>query len=150
MISIVKNKRAYFDYEILEKYEAGIELFGYEVKSIKTGHISLRGSFVIIKKSEVFLLNASISPYQPGNTPKDYDPLRRRKLLLHKNEVKSLIGKSKQKGLTLVPLRVYTKRRKIKIKIGLARAKKKLDKREIIKKREIERESKREIKEMGM
>jgi len=141
-----KNKRAYFDYEIFEKYEAGIELYGFEVKSVKTGHLSLKGSFVIIKNMEAFLINAYISPYQANNTPKDYDPLRTRKLLLKKNEIKSLIGKQKQKGLTLVPLKAYNRKGKIKIEIGLAKSKKKFDKREKIKKREFERERERALK----
>lgn len=141
-----KNKRAYFDYEILEKYEAGIELLGFEVKAIKTGHLSLKGSFAVIKNMEVFLINAYIPPYQPNNTPKDYDPLRTRKLLFKKSEIKSLIGKQKQRGLTLVPLRVYNRRGKIKIEIGLAKSKKKIDKREKIKKREFEREKERTMK----
>jgi len=144
-----KNKRAYFDYEILERYEAGIELFGFEVKAVKTGHISLKGAFVIIKDGEAFLVNATIPPYQPNNTPKDYDPSRTRKLLLKKSEIKSLIGKQKQKGLTLVPLKAYNKRGKIKIEIGLAKAKKKFDKREKIKEREFERERERAMKRTG-
>lgn len=138
---IATNKRAYFDYEILEIYEAGLELFGHEVKAIKTGHINLGGSFIVIRGEEAWLLNAQIPPYQPKNTPKDYEPDRTRRLLLHKREIKELIGKSSQKGLTLVPLRVYNKRNKLKLEFGIARHKKKEDKREYIK----ERESKREI-----
>ncbi len=140
------NKRAYFDYEILETLEAGVELFGFEVKSIKTGHINLAGSYVVIKNNEAWLLNASIPPYQPTNIRIAYDPLRTRKLLLHMYELRELIGKSAQKGLTLLPLRVYTKQSRIKIEIGLARNKKKQDKRETIKKRESEREIERSIK----
>lgn len=143
---ITKNKRAFFDYEILEKYEAGIKLLGPEVKSIKTGKISVKGSFVIIKQNEAYLLNAFIPPYQPKNTPKDYDPSHTRKLLLKKKEIKSLIGKTKQKNLTLVPLRVYNKKGKIKIEIALAKSRKKIDKREKIKKRDIQKEIAREIK----
>ncbi|MCD6094589.1 SsrA-binding protein SmpB [bacterium] len=142
----IVNKRAYFDYEILEKYEAGIELLGNEVKSIKKGQVSLKGSFVIIKKDEVYLLNAHISPYQVKNTPSNYNPFRTRRLLLHKSEIKGLIGKVKQKGLTLVPLKLYTKGGRIKIEIGLARARKKVDKREKIKEREIKREMERVLK----
>jgi len=142
----IKNKKAYFDYEIIEKYEAGIELFGFEVKSIKNGGISLAGSFGIIKNGEAFLLNAFVAPYQPQNTPKKYNPLRTRKLLLHKKEIESLIGKSKQKRLTIVPLNVYTKRGFVKIGLGLAKSKKKKDKREKIKERDIKRETEREIK----
>ena len=146
MKTLAVNKRATYDYEILEKYEAGISLFGYEVKSIKTGHISLKGSYVVIKNNEVYLLNAFIPPYQIKNTPSDYDPNRSRKLLLHKSEIKSLIGKIKQKGLTLVPIKLYTKRGKIKLEFALAKGKKKIDKREKIRKREIERKIRRLLK----
>lgn len=142
-----KNRRGFFDYQIIEKYEAGIELFGFEVKSIKNGKISLRGSFVIESKGEIYLLNASISPYQPKNTPKEYDPTRRRKLLLKKKEISTLIGKSKQQGLTLIPLRVYNKGCKIKIEIALAKSKKKFQKKEKKKERDIKREMERETKE---
>ncbi|MBU6415301.1 SsrA-binding protein SmpB [Patescibacteria group bacterium] len=140
------NKRAYFDYEILETYEAGVELFGFEVKAIKTGYINLAGSYVVIKNNEAWLLNASVPPYQPANIRIAYNPLRTRKLLLHASELRELIGKSSQKGLTLVPLRVYAKKARIKIEIGLARNKKKQDKRETIKRREAEREIDRSIK----
>ncbi|MCD6528343.1 SsrA-binding protein SmpB [bacterium] len=146
MKTLAVNKRATYDYEILEKYEAGISLFGYEVKSIKTGHISLKGSYVVIKNNEVYLLNAFIPPYQIKNTPSDYDPNRSRKLLLHKSEIKSLIGKIKQKGLTLVPIKLYTKRGKIKLEFALAKGKRKVDKREKIKKRETERKIKRALR----
>lgn len=141
-----KNKKAFFDYEILEKYEAGIELFGFEVKSIKNSNISLKGSFVTIKGNEAYLLNTLIPSYQPKNTPANYDPSRTRKLLLKKEEIKNLIGKAKQKGLTLVPLCVYNKGSKIKIEIALVKSKKKFQKKEKIKKRDIERETEREIK----
>jgi len=144
---ISENKKAYFDYEILETYETGIVLLGHEVKSIKTGHISLTGSFVVPKFEELFLLNAFIPPYQPKNTPKDYDPRRSRKLLLHKSEIKSLIGKIKQKGLTLVPLKVYILKGKIKLQFGLGKGKKQFDKREKVKKREFERQKERLLKQ---
>lgn len=146
MSELASNRRAYFDYEILETYEAGIELLGHEVKSVKAGHINLTGSFAVIRGGEAYLLNATISPYQAKNIPADYDPLRTRKLLLHKSEIKELIGKSAQKGLTIVPLKVYTKRARIKISLGLARHKKQGDKRETIRGREAEREIKRELK----
>lgn len=146
MTTLAYNRRAQFDYQILDKYGAGLVLTGQEVKSIKAGHISLQGAFVIIKNEEAFLINANVPPYQPKNAPPDYEPTRNRKLLLHKSELKSLIGKTKQKGLTLVPLKVYTKRGKIKLEFGLARSKKKFDKREIIKKRETEREMRRALK----
>lgn len=140
------NRKAYFDYEILNTYEAGIELAGFEVKAIKTGHLNLLGAFIFIKDEQVWLLNAAISAYQPKNTPTDYDPTRSRKLLMHKSEIKELIGAGSQKGLTILPLKVYTKAGRIKVLIGLSRHKKKTDKREIIKKREDERKISRVIK----
>ena len=145
---ITTNKRAYFDYQILETYEAGIELKGFEVKAIKTGRINLAGSYVVIRNNQAWLLNADIPPYQSKNTPADYDSKRTRRLLLNKSEIKNLIGRTQEKGLTLVPLKVYTKAKigKIKIEIGLGKSRKKKDKRELIKKREVERE----IKRMGM
>ena len=134
------NKKAYFNYEILETFQAGIVLIGQEVKSIKNGRISLAGSYIILKEEEFFLIGANVPPYQPKNAPRDYDPKRFRKLLLKKSEIKYLIGKSRQMGLTLIPLKVYTKQQKIKLEFGLAKGKKKVDKREKIKKGEIERE----------
>jgi len=147
MKEITKNKKAYFNYEILEKLIAGISLIGQEVKSIKSGRISLKATYVVLKNEEAFLIGANIPPYQPKNCPKDYNPERSRKLLLKKSEIKYLIGKTKQKGLTIVPLRVYNIRGKIKVEIGLVKGKKKFDKREIIKKRESEREIRRILKE---
>ncbi len=141
MTTFAYNRKAGFDYEILETYEAGIILFGHEVKAIKTGHLSLAGAYVVIRGNEAFLINAHIPPYQPKNTPPDYDPNRSRKLLMHKSEIASLIGKTRQKGLTLAPLKVYTKRDKLKLEFALARGKKKFDKRTKI----IERETKRKI-----
>jgi len=146
MKNLSENKRAYFDYEILEKIEAGIVLIGQEVKSIKSGRINLAGSYIVLKDSEFYLINAKIPPYQPKNIPEDYDPLRLRKLLLKKREIDYLIGKVKQRGLTLVPLKVYTRRGKIKLEFGIGKGLKKADKREVIKKREAEREIKREMK----
>ena len=112
-----ENRKARFNYEILEKYEAGIELLGVEVKSVRGGAMSLEGAFVIVRGGEVFLINANIPPYQPKNTPKDYDPLRNRKLLLTKKEIATLAGSEKNKSLTIVPISVYNKNRKIKSKI---------------------------------
>ena len=138
---LAKNKKAYYNYEILEKFEAGVSLLGQEVKSIKLGRINLIAGYVVLKNNEVFLINTKVPPYQPNNTPADYNPERPRKLLLNKSEIKYLIGKTQQKNLTLVPLRVYTsKRSRIKIEIALAKGKKKYDKRQAIKKREFERE----------
>ena len=137
---ITTNKRAYFDYNILEAYEAGIELKGFEVKSIKTGRINLAGAYAIIRDNQAWLINADIPPYQPKNAPEDYDSKRTRRLLLKKSEIKNLIGSVAEKGLTLMPLKVYTKNRKVKIEIGLGKSRKKKDKRELIKKREAKRE----------
>ncbi len=149
MKALAENRKARYDYEILEKFEAGMVLAGYEVKSIKLGRVSLGGSYVIFKDEEPFLLNANISPYQPKNTPKDYDPTRLRKLLLNKDEIRYLIGKSQQKGLTIVPLRMYTKGGKIKLEVGVARGMKKASKKEILKKKDIDREIDRELKARG-
>lgn len=146
---LAENKKAYFNYQILEKFEAGIVLFGQEVKSLKTNAVNLSGSYVVIKDNEVFWIGANISPYQPGNIGSNYNPGRSRKLLLKKSEIKYLIGKAKQKGLTLIPLRVYTIKGKIKLEFAITTGKKKFDKRESIKKREIERELKRELKLRG-
>jgi len=135
-----ENKKVYFDYEILETFEAGLVLSGAEVKSIKNGRMNLLGSYVNFHNGELYLINASIAPYQPKNQPPDYDPQRSRKLLLKKKEIGYLAGKIKQKGLTLVPTKVYNKGRRIKIEIGLARGKKQYDKREAISKRETARQ----------
>jgi SsrA-binding protein len=146
MPTLAFNKRSGFDYQILEKYEAGLALKGFEVKSIKLGHISLKESFVTIKGSELYLTNAHITPYrQAGNIP-HYDPTAPRKLLLRKSEIKSLIGKYRSKGLTLVPIRVYTKGRLVKLEFGLGKGKKEFDKREKIARRESDREIRRVLK----
>jgi len=139
MPTLATNPRAKYDYHILETFEAGLVLAGHEVKAIKTGHLSLKGSYVTIKNEEAWLINAQIPPYQPKNTPADYQPDRTRKLLLNKREIRSLIGQIKQKGLTLVPLRVYTKKGKIKLGFALGRGKREFDKREKIIKREVKR-----------
>lgn len=144
-----ENKKAFSNYQILEKFEAGISLLGQEVKSIKLGRVNLSGSFVIIKDEEAFLIGCNIPPYQPKNAPTDYNPQRERKLLLKKNEIKYLLGKYKEKRLTLIPLRFYDKKGKIKLEIALVRGKKKVEKKEEIKKREIDRELKRIIREKG-
>ena len=143
---LAENRKAYFNYEILEKFEAGISLAGQEVKSIKTRGVNLAGSYVVIKDSEAFWVGAKIAPYQPKNVPPDYNPERSRKLLLKKSEIKYLIGKAKEKGLTLIPLMIYTKDGKIKIEFAIAKGKKKFDKRELIRKREVKREIERTLK----
>ena len=143
MEPIADNKKAYFNYEILEKLEAGLVLNGQEVKSLKTRGVSYAGSYIGLRDNEAYWVGAKIPAYQPKNAPADYDAERSRKLLLKKSEITELIGKSQQKGLTLIPLKLYTKQGKIKIEFGLAKGKKKFDKRETIKKRESEREVRR-------
>lgn len=138
-----ENKKARFDYEILDTYEAGVELRGFEVKAIKTGKANLSGAYVLIRNGQALLTNADIPPYQSLNTPEGYDPKRTRRLLLNKKEIAELIGKTKESNLTIVPLKLYNKGGKIKLEIDLARGRKKWDKREVIRKRETAREIKR-------
>lgn len=138
MPTLTTNKKAFHDYHILEKYEAGIVLSGPEVKSVKSGQINLKGGYIINKADELWLINCHISPYKMALL-KDYKPTRDRKLLLNKKEISSLVGKLQSKGLTVLPLSVYTKGSLVKIEIGVARGKKEYDKREIIKKRESDR-----------
>ena len=140
MKTIAENRRARFDYDIVETYEAGIELSGQEVKSAKGGRLNLASSYAIFRGNELMLTNASIPPYQPKNAPDDYEPGRSRRLLMHKSEIKSLSGKLKQKSFSLVPLRAYIKKGFIKIELGLGKSRKKSDKREVIKKRDARRE----------
>ena len=140
------NKKARFDYNILEKFQAGLVLQGHEVKAIKTNKASLKGSFVNLRNNELWLLNAHIAPYQPKNMSANYDPERSRKLLLQKSEIKSLIGKLKQKGLTLVPLKLYNSKGRIKLEFGIGKGRKKYDKRELIKKRQAKREIQRTLR----
>ena len=143
---LIQNKKAHFDYEILEKFTAGIELLGFEVKALRGKMGSLEGSYVTIRGGEAYLIGSSIPPFQPNNTPKDYDPRRNRRLLLTTKEIASLAGTENKKGLTIVPISVYNAGRKIKVEIGVARGKKKFDKRETIKKRETDREIRRTLK----
>jgi len=148
MPTLAANKRAIFDYEILEKFEAGLVLAGYEVKAARLGHISLKGAYAVITGGEAFLLNAHISHYQPKNMPADYEPTRTRKLLLHKNQINRLIGESKEKGLTLIPLSVYTNSiGKIKVSLAVARGKKKFDKRASIADKEANRNIQRALRD---
>jgi SsrA-binding protein len=146
MPTLAFNKRSGFDYELMDHYEAGIVLIGLEVKSVKTGHISLKGSFVTFKGDELYLTNANIPPYVHSGKIKNYDPTRPRKLLLKKSEIKSLIGKVRISGLTLVPIRMYTKRRLIKLEFAVAKGKKEYDKRESIKKRDSARKIEQELR----
>lgn len=138
-----ENRKAGFDYEILETFEAGISLLGIEVKSIAKKQASIAGGHAIVRGGEVFLVGIDIPPYQAKNSPEKYDPSRTRKLLLKKKELAELTGAITGKGLTLVPLKMYNKNRKIKVLIGLVRSKKKGDKRESIKRREVERDIER-------
>lgn len=150
-----KNKRATYDYEILETFEAGIELLGPEVKSVRLGQASLKGSYVVIQASgkrktlEAWLLNAYISHYEPSGPDfkAKYEPERSRKLLLHKKEISYLFGKQKEKGLTLIPLMLYTHGRRIKLKLGIGKGKRKFEKKEKIKERESKRDMERAMKE---
>lgn len=143
---LADNRKAFFDYEILETIPAGIELLGLEVKSLRKHSASLDGAHVGIRGGEAYLLQASIPPYQPANTPKDYDPLRSRKLLLTKKEILILANMESGKGLTIVPIRIYNKGKKVKVDIAVVRGKKKFDKRESIKKRESDRDIHRTLK----
>ena len=142
-----ENKKAYFKYKILEKIEAGIALIGQEVKSIKLGRINLTGSYVVVKNEEIYLIGCNVPAYQPKNAPKDYNSERSKKLLLKKSEIKQLIGKTQQKGLTLIPLKVYAKKGIIKIEFGIVKVLKKVDKREKIKKKDVERTIQRTLRE---
>lgn len=148
MATLAENRKARFDFEILETFEAGIELFGFEVKAAKSHKVSLEGAYVFPRFGELWLIGATLAPYQPKNTPKDYNPQRERKLLLHKKEISYLLGKSAAKGLTILPLKVYTKGNRIKVGIAVVRRRKKYDKRELIKKREDKRKIERTMKEI--
>lgn len=140
MKTLSENRRARFDYEIKEAYEAGIELLGTEVKSVKQGRVNISGSYALIRGGEAWLINADIPAYQPKNAPADYDATRARRLLLNRTEIKNLSGKLHEKGLSLLPLNVHIKRGLIKIELGLGKNRKKGDKRELLKKRATDRE----------
>lgn len=146
-MALVDNKKIHFDFEVLKEFEAGIELLGNEVKAIRNKRASLAGARVLIRGNEAYLVGATIQPYQPSNTDDSYDPERVRRLLLSKKELAELAGADVQEGLTLVPISLYNNKRKIKLSFGLARGKKKQDKRQAIKEREtkitIERTMKR-------
>ena len=146
MKPLVSHKRATFDFEILETYEAGISLLGTEVKSVRKGQGKLEGAHVVIRGGEAFLVGASIPPFQAANTSKDYDAERTRKLLLTNKEIAELDTKSERQGLTIVPLRLYSKSSKLKLEIAIARGKKRTDKRQNIKARETKRDIEREFK----
>jgi SsrA-binding protein len=138
---VAANRKALHDYFILDRYEAGIALLGTEVKSIREGRINLKDSYAAVRGGEAFLHNCHISPYTHGNR-ENHDPTRTRKLLLHTREIRKLIGKTQEKGLTLVPLRVYLRRGRIKVELGVAKGKKLYDKRETERRKETDREAK--------
>ncbi len=142
---IANNKKAFFDYFIEDKYEAGIELFGTEVKSLRMGKCSVKESFIRIERGEVYIYGMHISPYEKGNIF-NKDPLRVRRLLLHKREIMKLAAEQAQKGYTLVPLSVYFKGRLVKVEVGLAKGKKLYDKRETLAKKDQRREAEKEFK----
>ena len=146
---IVQNKKAFFDYEILDRLEAGIVLTGDEVKSIRAGHISLTGAFAHVKNGELFLINCNISPYAKAYQKKDDAALRTRKLLLHARELSRLVGDMSRKGITVIPLKIYLNERSlIKVELGIGKHKKAANKKESIKERDIKRETLREIKKL--
>jgi len=144
MPQLAQNKKANFDYELLEKYEAGLVLFGHEVKSVRAGQVSLKGSYISIRThdghTELYLIGCQITPYKNAGPMPDYNPLRERKLLLKHGEISRLLGKKQTEGLTLIPLQIYTNHSFLKLEFAVARGKKQYDKRETIKKRDVERQ----------
>jgi SsrA-binding protein len=146
MATYIDNRKAHFNYEIEETVEAGIELLGFEVKSIKAGQGNLAGAFCIVRGGEAFIIGMHIPPYQKGNVSEGYDPDQNRRLLLSKKEIAHLANKDNIKGLTLIPISLYSKGRRIKVSVAVARGKKTFDKRETIKKRDTDREIRREYK----
>jgi SsrA-binding protein len=142
---VATNKKAFHDYFILEKIEAGICLLGTEVKAIREGRLNLKDSYAMVQSGETYLLNCHISPYSHGNR-ENHDPTRSRKLLLHLREIRKLIGKTQEKGLTLVPLRVYLKKGRVKVELGVARGKKLIDKRETERRKEADQEARAAMK----
>jgi SsrA-binding protein len=146
--NIAENRKAFHDFHLLESFEAGIVLLGTEVKAIREGRVNLRDSFARVEAGEVYLYNVHISPYSHRGYA-DHEPLRRRKLLLHRDEIRKLIGKTVEKGMTLVPVRMYFKNGRVKVAVNLAKGKKDYDKRETIKRRETDRETRTAVKERG-
>lgn len=144
--TVATNKKAYHDYFVLEKYEAGIELFGTEIKSIRAGRVNLKDSFCSVDDGEMFVIGMHISPYEMGNRF-NRDPLRKKKLLLHKKEIIKLFGESQQQGLSIIPLELYIKNGRAKLSIGLCKGKKLYDKRAVQAKKDANRTIEREFKE---
>ena len=143
--TLADNRKAHHDYHLLETFEAGVVLLGTEVKAIREGRVNLRDSFARVEGGEIFIYNVHISPYSHRGYA-DHDPLRRRKLLLHRDEIRKLVGKTVEKGMTLVPIRMYLKKGRVKIAVSLAKGKKDYDKRETLKRREADRETRAAIK----
>ncbi|HJZ71757.1 MAG TPA: SsrA-binding protein SmpB [Vicinamibacterales bacterium] len=143
--SIAENRKAFHDFHILDTFEAGLVLLGTEVKAIREGRVNLRDSYARVENGEVFLYNVNISPYSHRGYA-DHAPLRQRKLLLHRDEIRKLIGKTVEKGMTLVPTRLYFKNGRVKVAVALAKGKKEYDKRETIKRRETDRETRAAVK----
>jgi len=143
--TITENRKAFHDYHVIETFEAGVVLLGTEIKAIREGRVNLRDSFARLENGEVFLYNVNISPYSHRGYA-DHDPLRRRKLLLHRREIRKLIGRTVEKGMTLVPIRMYYTQGRVKVAVSLAKGKKEYDKRETIKRRESDRETRAAIK----
>ena len=146
--NIAENRKAFHDFHLLDTFEAGLVLLGTEVKAIREGRVNLRDSFARVEDGEVFIYNVHISPYSHRGYA-DHEPLRRRKLLLHRSEIKKLIGKTVEKGMTLVPTRLYFKDGRVKVAVSIAKGKKDYDKRETIKKRENDRETRAAVKSRG-
>jgi SsrA-binding protein len=147
-VNIAENRKAFHDFHVLETFEAGIVLLGTETKAIREGRVNLRDSFARIDNGEVYLCNVNISPYSHRGYA-DHEPLRRRKLLLHRSEIRKLIGKTVEKGMTLVPTKLYFKDGRVKVAVSIAKGKKDYDKRETIKKRETDRETRAAVKSRG-
>ncbi len=143
---VATNRKAYHDYQIEDTYEAGIVLLGTEIKSLREGRANLRDGFAVVRNGEVWLLNVHIAPYAGGNR-QNHDPLRERKLLLHRREINRLAGKVREKGWTLVPLRIYLKDNRAKVELGLVHGKREYDKREAIARREADRDIQRALKD---
>jgi SsrA-binding protein len=144
--NVAENRKAHHDFHLLETFEAGLVLLGTEVKAIREGRVNLRDSFARVEDGEVYLYNVNISSYSHRGYA-DHEPLRRRKLLLHRDEIRKLIGKTVEKGMTLVPVRMYFKKGRVKVAVSLAKGKKDYDKRETIKRRETDRETRAAVKQ---
>lgn len=145
-MNLIEHRKVRLEYELLEEYEAGLELLGHEVKSLRSKHGKLEGAHIIVRDGEAYVVGMSIPPYQPANTAKDYDPGRSRRLLLTKKELSKLAEFEGQKGLTIVPISVYNKGKNLKLRIAVARGRKKYDKRAVLKKKDTEREIRRTLK----